>query len=115
MALFIPMQVPDIGTMLNMLEVGNGGMTRDEYSTHFSMWCMLATPLMAENDLRNMDAETKEILMNKEAIAVNQDALGQQHDASWIWGKRNLGKASGRRRIGCLFLEPNGRCLAFRL
>ncbi len=62
----------------DMLEVGNGGMTHDEYVTHFSMWCMLAAPLMAGNDLRNMDEETKTILTNTEAIAVNQDPLGKQ-------------------------------------
>lgn len=61
-----------------MLEVGNGGMTRNEYITHFSMWAMLASPLMAGNDIRDMDDETKEILMNKEVIAVNQDRLGNQ-------------------------------------
>lgn len=62
----------------DMLEVGNGGMTVDEYKTHFSMWAMLAAPLMAGNDLRNMDASTKEILTNADVIAVNQDKLGQQ-------------------------------------
>lgn len=61
-----------------MLEIGNGGMTYDEYVTHMSMWSMLAAPLMAGNDLRSMNAETKEILTNKEVIAVNQDKLGQQ-------------------------------------
>ena len=61
-----------------MLEIGNGGMTRDEYITHFSMWSMLAAPLMAGNDLRSMTKETLEILTNKEVIAVDQDKLGQQ-------------------------------------
>lgn len=61
-----------------MLEVGNGGMTRDEYITHFSMWCMLAAPLMAGNDITKMSAETREILLNKEVIAVDQDPLGEQ-------------------------------------
>lgn len=61
-----------------MLEVGNGQMTRDEYITHFSMWSMLASPLMAGNDIRKMDKETKEILTNAEVIAVNQDARGEQ-------------------------------------
>lgn len=61
-----------------MLEVGNGGMTRDEYITHFSMWSLLAAPLMSGNDLREMSAETIEILTNKEVIAVNQDPLGMQ-------------------------------------
>jgi len=46
--------------------------------SHFSMWCMLAAPLMSGNDLRDMSYETLQILTNKEVIAVNQDALGQQ-------------------------------------
>ncbi len=61
-----------------MLEVGNGGMTKDEYITHFSMWCMLAAPLMAGNDLSKMDKDTHEILTNKEVIAVDQDPMGEQ-------------------------------------
>jgi len=62
----------------DMLEVGNGGMTTEEYKTHFSLWCMLAAPLMAGNDLQNMDPETKIILLNKEIIALDQDPLGKQ-------------------------------------
>ena len=62
----------------DMLEVGNGGMTTEEYKTHFSLWCMLAAPLIAGNDLGNMSAETKEILGNKEVIALDQDSLGKQ-------------------------------------
>jgi len=62
----------------DMLEVGNGGMTATEYKCHFSMWCMLAAPLMAGNDIRSMSHETREILTNKEAISVNQDKLGKQ-------------------------------------
>jgi alpha-galactosidase len=59
----------------DMLEVGNG-MTVNEDRAHFSMWCMLAAPLMSGNDLRHMSPETTAILENKEAIAINQDALG---------------------------------------
>lgn len=73
-----------------MLEVGNGGMTHDENITHFSMWCMLATPLMAGNDLRNMDAESRTILTNKEAIAVNQDPLGQQARRFMDMGEKEI-------------------------
>ncbi|MCX6335372.1 MAG: glycoside hydrolase family 27 protein [Bacteroidia bacterium] len=62
----------------DMLEVGNGGMTTEEYKTHFSLWCMLASPLMAGNDIQNMTPETKSILLNKEIIALNQDTLGRQ-------------------------------------
>jgi alpha-galactosidase len=60
----------------DMLEVGNGHMTPDEYRTHFSLWAILAAPLIAGNDLSKMDATTKSILMNKDVIAVDQDRLG---------------------------------------
>jgi alpha-galactosidase len=61
----------------DMLEIGNGRMTADEYRTHFSLWAILAAPLIAGNDLRNMTPETQTILTNKEVIAVNQDKLGK--------------------------------------
>ncbi|MBV9144446.1 MAG: alpha-galactosidase, partial [Acidobacteria bacterium] len=62
----------------DMLEVGNGGMSNVEYRSHFSLWAILAAPLMAGNDLRNMAPDIREILTNKEVIAVDQDALGEQ-------------------------------------
>jgi alpha-galactosidase len=77
----------------DMLEVGNGGMNNTEYKTHFSLWCLLAAPLMAGNDLRHMSAATREILTNREVIAVDQDALGKQaviitkRDNIEIWAK----------------------------
>ena len=61
----------------DMLEVGNG-MSTSEDRAHFSLWSMLAAPLIAGNDLRSMSAATREILTNREVIAVNQDALGVQ-------------------------------------
>ena len=61
-----------------MLEVGNGGMTDVEYRSHFSLWALLAAPLIAGNDLRTMRPEIHDILTNKEVIAVNQDALGRE-------------------------------------
>jgi alpha-galactosidase len=62
----------------DMLEVGNGGMTTTEYRSHFSLWAMLAAPLMAGNDLNNMKPEIKEILTNREVIAIDQDRLGRE-------------------------------------
>ncbi len=62
----------------DMLQVGNGGMTTTEDRAHFSLWCILAAPLMAGNDLRHMTEVTREILTNKEAIKVNQDPAGIQ-------------------------------------
>jgi alpha-galactosidase len=60
----------------DMLEVGNGGLTDEENKSHFSLWAMLAAPLLAGNDLRSMRPEIHDILTNKEVIAVDQDALG---------------------------------------
>jgi alpha-galactosidase len=62
----------------DMLEIGNGGMTYDEYLTHMSLWCMLAAPLLAGNDMTHMTAETLKILTNREMIAIDQDPLGVQ-------------------------------------
>jgi alpha-galactosidase len=59
----------------DMLEVGNG-MTFNEDKSHFSLWCMLAAPLAAGNDLRKMSPQTRDILTNKEMIAVDQDERG---------------------------------------
>ena len=53
-------------------------MTDLEYRSHFSLWAMLAAPLIAGNDLRDMRPEIRDILINKEVIAVNQDPLGNQ-------------------------------------
>lgn len=62
----------------DMLEVGNSGMTDTEYRTHFSLWCLLAAPLMAGNELQKMSPSTLEILSNKEAIEIDQDPIGKQ-------------------------------------
>ena len=67
----------------DMLEIGNGKMNHDEYVTHMSMWCMLAAPLLAGNDLAHMSAETLAILTNPEVIAVDQDPKGVQ--GRWAW------------------------------
>lgn len=64
----------------DMLEIGNGHMTPDEYRTHMSLWAILAAPLLAGNDLSKMDDTTKSILMNKDVIAVDQDSLGAEGD-----------------------------------
>ncbi|HEX5413690.1 MAG TPA: glycoside hydrolase family 27 protein [Terriglobia bacterium] len=80
----------------DMLEVGNGGMTPDEYRTQMSLWAILAAPLIAGNDLTRMDDTTKGILMNTEVIAVDQDRLGLQgHRVGppQIWAKPLSGGA----------------------
>jgi len=58
--------------------IKGGGCTDEEYRTQMSMWCMFAAPLMLGCDIRNMSDATKNIILNKEIIAINQDALGKQ-------------------------------------
>jgi alpha-galactosidase len=78
----------------DMLEVGNGGMTTEEYRAHFSLWSILAAPLIAGNDLRDMSPEIHDILTNKEVIAVDQDPLGKEgrrvlkHGDLEVWAKQ---------------------------
>ncbi len=87
----------------DMLEVGNGKMNHDEYLTHMSLWCLLAAPLLAGNDLSNMTPETLAILTNPEVIAVDQDSAGIQGHRVWqegpleVWMKplADGGKAVG--------------------
>jgi alpha-galactosidase len=62
----------------DMLEVGNGGMTTEEYRTHVSLWAMMAAPLILGNDVRTMTGETLKLLANPEVIAVDQDGAGVQ-------------------------------------
>ncbi|HYW96307.1 MAG TPA: glycoside hydrolase family 27 protein [Bacteroidales bacterium] len=62
----------------DMLEIGNGVLTPAEERAHFSLWCMLAAPLMAGNDLRTMNDLTRSILTNPGAITIDQDPLGKQ-------------------------------------
>lgn len=61
----------------DMLEVGNG-LSENENRAHFTMWCMLAAPLIAGNDIRKMSSSTQKILTNQQIIAIDQDSLGIQ-------------------------------------
>ena len=62
----------------DMLEVGNGGMTDVEYRSHFSLWSIMASPLLIGTDLRTIKPDALQILLNKEVIAIDQDPLGVQ-------------------------------------
>ncbi|KAK8276577.1 hypothetical protein V6Z11_D10G209500 [Gossypium hirsutum] len=88
----------------DMLEVGNGGMTYQEYRAHFSIWALMKAPLLIGCDVRNMTAETLEILSNKEVISVNQDSLGVQGRKVYVSGEANClqvwaGPLSGNRLV----------------
>ena len=87
---------------MDMLQVGRG-MSYDEDKTHFSMWCLLNSPLLAGNDLRSMSKQTIDILTNKEVIALNQDrgfkqankVLTDNHVEVWV---KPLGAGSGKSK-----------------
>lgn len=75
---------------LDMLEVGNGGMSADEYRTHLSLWAMQAAPLILGNDLRDMTAETRALLTNAGVIAVDQDSLGKAGHRAQVDGSTEI-------------------------
>jgi alpha-galactosidase len=109
----------------DMLEIGNGHMTDDEYRTHMSLWALVASPLLAGNDVRTMSDATKAILLNKEVIAIDQDPLGKQaspvkngdletwikplSDASVVVGVVNLGASSAQATVKAGDLGLNGK------
>ncbi|MGC2398692.1 MAG: glycoside hydrolase family 27 protein [Acidobacteriaceae bacterium] len=115
----------------DMLEVGNGGMTTDEYRTHMSLWSMLAAPLIAGNDLRSMSDDTKSILMNTDVIAIDQDTavkpvqiLADQgkveilerplHDGSMAVGIFNRGDDAADGTVSWASLKLPGKNLVVR-
>ncbi|XP_009351606.2 alpha-galactosidase 1 isoform X2 [Pyrus x bretschneideri] len=83
----------------DMLEVGNGGMTKNEYIVHFSMWAISKAPLLLGCNVGNITKETMEIIANKEVISVNQDRLGVQAKKVRLQGNREVwaGPLSGYR------------------
>ena len=97
--------------------VSMGGCTYSEYKTHFSLWCMLNSPLMLGCDIRNMSDETKKIVLNKDLIKINQDPAGCQpmllqgfkngnHDQVFIWAKQ---LENGDIAIGIFNLQDEQR------
>ena len=84
----------------DMLQVGNGMLTPDEERAHFSLWSIIASPLLAGNRLPEMSAETRDVLTNREVIAVNQDRGGHQgrravrRDGYEVWVKPLRGRCS---------------------
>lgn len=87
----------------DMLEIGNGGMTQDEYRTHMTLWAMMSAPLVLGNDVRHMTPETLSLLTNKEVIAIDQDTLGSQglpakkYGTTEVWTKK---LADGSTAVG---------------
>jgi alpha-galactosidase len=92
------------------LEIGNGTLRQDENRLHFSLWSMVAAPLILGNDLTTMDKETLEIISNKEVIAVDQDPMAKAGDRVWALGELELWARplSGGRTAVALFNRTNG-------
>jgi alpha-galactosidase len=109
----------------DMLEIGNGHMTDDEYRTHMSLWALVAAPLLAGNDVRSMSAATAAILLNQEVIAIDQDPLGRQAspvksdvlerwvkplaDGSVAVGVVNMGSSPARAAVAARDLPLKGK------
>ncbi|XP_058739838.1 alpha-galactosidase 1-like [Vicia villosa] len=97
----------------DMLEVGNGGMTKNEYIVHFSLWAISKAPLLLGCDVRNVTKDTMEIISNKEVIAVNQDSLGVQAKKVRMEGDLEIwaGPLSGNR-VAVVLLNKGAQRIA---
>ncbi len=94
---------PDHWNDPDMLDVGNGGMTEEEYRTEMSLWCILAAPLFASNDLTKMSSEALAILTNREVLSVDQDPSGVQGHRVWQEGPTEIWMkplADGSKAVG---------------
>ncbi|GAA4965758.1 glycoside hydrolase family 27 protein [Actinoplanes utahensis] len=93
----------------DMMEVGRTGMTDTEQRSHFALWAMMASPLIAGNDLRSMSAATQTILKNPRLIAVNQDTLGlQATQISYDGTRRVLAKRLANGDVAVALFNAGG-------
>jgi alpha-galactosidase len=102
----------------DMLEVGNGGMTDDEYRQHMTLWVILAAPLLAGNDLSKMSPQTLAILTNKDVIAVDQDKLGKQGDRVWAEGPKEIWAkplSGGAKAVALFNRAPDPKSITLKL
>ena len=105
---------------MDMLQVGRG-MSFEEDKTHFSMWSMMNSPLLAGNDLREMSQQTIDILTNKEVIALNQDPLVYQarrlvdNGDLEVWAKPLVSTMSGRVAVTLLNRSNETKTMHFDL
>ncbi|BBE20199.1 alpha-galactosidase precursor [Aquipluma nitroreducens] len=103
---------------MDMLQVGRG-MSYEEDKTHFSMWCMMNSPLLAGNDLRNMSEETIGILTFEEVIALNQDPLVCQarrlkkNSVLEVWAKPLISTMSGKVAVALLNRSEKTATISF--
>lgn len=96
---------------LDMLEVGNGRMSYDEYVSHFSMWALVKSPLILGNDITKMSNETRSIITNKEIIALNQDS---GYSAGYrVWKRPSPNSDQGNIQLWKAYLSNGAYALAF--
>ena len=92
----------------DMLEVGNRGLSYEEQRSQMTMWSIMAAPIMISSDVRNMSSETKDLYLNKDMIAINQDSLGVQgHRVSDVNGKQIWTKPLKNGDIAVALLNNN--------
>ena len=105
---------------MDMLQVGRG-MSFEEDKTHFSMWCMLNSPLIAGNDLTKMSDQTLDILTNKEMIDINQDPLVYQarrlkdEGGLEVWAKPLKSTLSGEVAVALLNRSDSSKMMSFKM
>lgn len=95
---------------MDMLEVGvKMGMTTTEYTSHFSIWAAMKSPLILGNDVTNMTSDIKNIISNKEVIAISQDSLGASVEQRWVNGDTQLfaGPLSGNGYVALFWNQGN--------
>lgn len=103
---------------MDMLQVGRG-MSAEEDKSHFTMWCILNSPLLLGNDLRTMSKESLKLVTNKEIIALNQDPLGYQSrrlkktgDLE-VWAKPLISTMSGEVAVTLLNRSKQSASISF--
>lgn len=105
---------------MDMLQVGRG-MSYDEDKTHFSMWCMMQSPLLLGNDLNQINAETLEIISNKDLIALNQSSFVYQarrvvdYGDLEIWARPLISTMSGEIAVAFLNRSDQAATITFDL
>lgn len=92
-----------------MMEVGRGGMNDTEMRSHFAMWAVMASPLIAGNDVRSMSSATLTILTNRNLIAINQDSLAlQATQVSFDGTRRVLAKPLANGDVAVALFNQGG-------
>lgn len=105
---------------MDMLQVGRG-MSFEEDKTHFTMWCMMNSPLIAGNDLTTMSEQTRQILTNKSLIEINQDLLVYQarklvdYGELEVWAKPLKSTISGEVAVVLLNRSDKEKKITFQL